>query len=286
MKTTRGQIVLTPTESKKIIAQAIVRTKKIQEALSNGIVVIHPSSTTYFILEHITGKKPEGVWLLGMICPRGTCLEGLAQNAFEDDNYQELTDPANFPFSYVFRKGKFETGHSLESILSEMGSGDVYIKGMNAFDAHGYVASLIGSLAGGTIGKVLKHQKTNGFETIFLAGIEKFIPSSLVSIAKETGRAKTTSALGSPCGLLPIKAKPFTEIDAFRVLTDTTAIPIAAGGVGGAEGSTMFVIKGEENKVEDSMSIVKAIKGVKLPLPILPNCQECHYPGCYFSGQR
>jgi hypothetical protein len=120
---------------------------------------------------------------------------------------------------------------------------------------------------------------------MYLAGIEKFVPSSLFAATKESGREKTSAALGSPCGLFPIKAEPFTEIDAFRVLSNVEAIPIAAGGVGGAEGSVMFILKGEENNVENAMSLVKAVKGIKLPPLILPDCLECHFPGCYFSGK-
>ena len=280
----RAQIALMPAESKKLIAKAVVEMDSVRKALDRGIVVIHPSSSTYFLVEYITGKKPEGVWIVGMICPRGTCLEGLAQRAFEDDNYQELTNPANFPFSWVFRRGKFERGLKLVDVLNEMGEDDVYIKGVNAFDLHGYVGSLIGSLAGGTIGKALAFQKKKRFQIIYLAGLEKLIPGSIKDVAKETGRPKTADALGSPCGLLPIKADPVTEVQALKILAGVDAIPIAAGGVGGAEGSCMLVLKGDERLVKNAMQLVKKLKGTSLPEVILPNCRTCHYPGCYFSG--
>ena len=280
----RVQVVLTPTESKKLIAEAVVRMDSVQKALQDGIVAIHPSSSTYFIVEAITGQRPKGMWLVGMICRRGTCLEGLAQKAFENDKYQELTDPANFPFSYVFKKGRLEDGLRLQDVLSEMGRGDVYIKGVNAFDTHGYVASLLASLAGGTIGQALAYQKKNDFEMIYLAGIEKLVPSSLADAAKETGRPKTADALGSPCGLLPIKASPVTEVKALQILAGVEAVPIAAGGVGGGEGSVMMVVKGAESNVDKAMALIKEVKGARLPEVILPDCRTCHFPGCYFAG--
>lgn len=59
-KTDRGgrqilaQIVLTPAESKKIIAKAIARLDVIRQAADKGTVALHPSSSTYFKVEEIT----------------------------------------------------------------------------------------------------------------------------------------------------------------------------------------------------------------------------------------
>jgi len=282
----RAQVVLRPAESKKIISKAVIGMDFVQKALKEGIVVIHPSSTTYFMYEYITGRKPEGIWLVGMLAPRGACVEGLTQRAFEEDKYQELTDPANFPFSWVFRKGKFEKGLKLIDILKEMGEQDVYIKGVNAIDAHGHVGVLLASLAGGTIGKALTFQKERKFKIIFVGGLEKFIPTSIKEVAKETGRGNTSDALGIPCGILPIKADPITEIQSLKMLTGVEAISISAGGVGGAEGSQMMVLKGEESDVKNAMSLVKGLKGAQLPEVIFPDCRTCHLPGCYFSGME
>jgi len=282
----RAQIVLTPAESKKLITQAVSGMEPVKRAFREGMVVIHPSSSTYFLVEHLTGKKPEGIWLVGMISPRGACVEEMTQRAFEEDRYQELTKPDNFPYCWVFRKGRFETGRKLADILNEMDEKDVYVKGVNAVDAYGHVGVLLASLAGGTIGKTLAMQREKKFQIIYLAGLEKFIPSSIKEVAKETGRANTKDALGIPCGLLPIKADPITEIQSLKILTGVDVIPIAAGGVGGAEGSFMLVIKGEEKEVEETMKLVKGIKGAKLPEVGMPDCQTCHFPGCFFAGKE
>jgi len=50
----RAQVVLRPSESKKLICKAILEMEPVQKALKQGIVVIHPSITTYFLFEHIT----------------------------------------------------------------------------------------------------------------------------------------------------------------------------------------------------------------------------------------
>jgi hypothetical protein len=86
--------------------------------------------------------------------------------------------------------------------------------------------------------------------------------------------------------LLPIHEDCFTEIDAFQILTGTEAIPIAAGGVGGAQGSVIMVIKGNEPNVKRAMALAKEMKGAKLPRVQFPDCYTCHLPGCYFSGKQ
>ena len=282
----RAQVVLTPSESKKLMAKAILEMENVKKALSQGILAIHPSSSTYFLVDALARQCKQQIWLIGMIAPRGTCVEGKTQRVFEDDKYQDLTDPANFPFSWVFRKGKLQEGLRLSDVLDEMGSDDVYIKGVNAVDSHGYVGVLLASLAGGTIGKALAAQKKRGLHIIYVAGLEKFIPTSIRAIAQETGRDKTEDALGIPCKLLPIKDTCITELEAFKILTGVEAIPVASGGVGGAEGSVMMVIKGQDSEVKRAMEVAKEVKGAKLPKVEFPDCLTCHFPGCYFSGKQ
>jgi len=178
------------------MAKAILEMESVREALAHGIVVIHPSSSTYFIKESLIGPSNEGIWLIGMIVPRGACVEAKTQQAFEEDRYQELTDPGNFPFSWVFKKGKPQKGLKLLDVLDALGRDDVYIKGVNAFDSHGYVGVLMASLAGGTIGRALAAQKKKGFQIVYVAGLEKFIPVSVKVVAKETGKNKTSDGFG------------------------------------------------------------------------------------------
>jgi hypothetical protein len=52
-----AQIVLTPVESKRLIAKAIARLETVQQAKNTGIIALHPSSSTYLIVEELTGSK-------------------------------------------------------------------------------------------------------------------------------------------------------------------------------------------------------------------------------------
>ena len=69
------------------------------------------------------------------------------------------------------------------------------------------------------------------------------------------------------------------------MLTGADAIPIAAGGLGGAEGSLSLIIKGEEEEVRKGIDLVKSVKGAKLPDLNIFECSECAHPTCHLGGQ-
>ena len=71
-----AQITLVPSESKKLIARAVASLDFMKKAATEGIIMMHPSSSTYFVVEAITGKKPgTNYWVCGVVAPRGTCVE-------------------------------------------------------------------------------------------------------------------------------------------------------------------------------------------------------------------
>ena len=72
----RAQVVLTSAESKKLIAKAVARLDVVQRAAKEGTVALHPSSSTYFIVEELTGAEPKtNHWVCGAVAPRGMCVE-------------------------------------------------------------------------------------------------------------------------------------------------------------------------------------------------------------------
>ena len=52
-----AQASLILAESKKLTAKAVTGMQFLQEALREGLVVLHLSSSTYFIIDAITGRK-------------------------------------------------------------------------------------------------------------------------------------------------------------------------------------------------------------------------------------
>ena len=278
-----AQVSLTPAESKKLIAKAIANMDVVKRALVEGIVVLHPSSSTFFIVEELTGEKPwTTMWVCGLISPKGACI-GLGRAVIPEGRIR-TSCPEEVNYSWVIQGGKLSTGMTLSELFDRMGPKDVYIKGVNAIDSEGNVGVLIGSeVEGGTIGRVIGASKRKGFAIIFPAGLEKLIPIRIEEAAKEALKTKYEYSMGLSCGLFPCKVgTAITELKAIEILSGAKAIPIAAGGLGGAEGAVTLVIKGETEQVTKAIGYVEQSKGARLPRTDTPICGDCGASNCKF----
>lgn len=291
----KAQIVLTPTESKKLIARAVVRMPEVARALDRGTVVLHPSSSTYFIVEEITGKKPsqfQKVWVCGVIALRGLCAEANSWAKVLEEGY--LQGPGGFRFSWIFRRGELQPFRPLDGIIEELGEGDVYLKGVNALDPQGNAGVLLGSMAEGTIGRVAGAARRRGFQIIFPVGLEKLIPVPISEASRETGSNRDMDyAMGMASALVCVPGKTVTEVDAIRILSarenarsGARAVPVAAGGLGGAEGSVVLIVKGEREEVEKAIIAAEAVKGARLPQLELLDCAVCSHKNCTYPKNR
>lgn len=284
----RAQVSLIPTESKKLIAKGIAAMEIVQKALKDGLIVMHPSSSTYFIVEELTGRKPPtNVWVCGAIVPKGACGEigpSMGDRPLFSDIEESLRKSAkpelgSFPFCWVVRKGKFSTKELLGNLLEEMGPDDIYIKGVNALDVEGNAGVLWGNVVeGGSFGHVLATRRRKGFNLILPAGLEKLIPCSIKEAAKEAKRFEYDYAMGVSCGLLPCEGIVVTELKAVEILSGAVAVPISGGGIGGAEGAVTMVIKGENYQVVKAIQHAEESKGAILPPVRVANCHDCSNP--------
>jgi len=285
----RAQVTLLPTESKKLIAKAMVSMDEVKTALNEGIIVMHPSSSTLFLAEEILGKIPDTeVWMCGAITPRAACGDDAVKVWMTTHPEARGTGgPESFPFSWVIEKGKLSQGERLSSLLGRMGPQDIYVKGVNALDAWGKVGVLIGNeVEGGTIGKVLTTQRQKGFSIIYPVGLEKLIPVSIQEAAAAAkDRLNLAYAMGSRCSLLLCEGKVITELKAIELLSGATAVPIAAGGVDGAEGAITLVVSGEDNQVKKAIACIEAVKGAKIPRKFRQtDCTKCKDEHCALLG--
>lgn len=281
-----AQVVLTPTESKRLLSKAVLSLDAVKRSLDNGILIIHPSSTTIFMLEELGFTVPEeGIWVCGHISPKGLCISRKMIEAFlETPEY----GAAKYPFELIIKKGKqlpFDQS-ALGPILEEMDSNDVYIKSVNTIDPENKLGILLAARSdGGSIGLVLKKRRERKFKMIIPVGEEKRI-SVPISEAMKAGN-KTTKAMGIPCGLWRIQGELITEVEAFRQLFDVEAIPISAGGICGAEGCVVWVLKGEEEKVEKAFELCEQIRGHELPYSLnVYECEECLNLLCNQAGKE
>lgn len=278
-----AQVILTPTESKKLIGRAVADMPMVRRAASEGLVVLHPSSSTWFVVEALTGGIPTtDVWVCGAITPKGACGD-MGVHA-GDRSLNKVSGPGGFPHSWVIRRGELSAGETLEDLMADMGPDDVYVKGVNAVDSQGNVGIMIGNpTEGGTIGFVVSARKTRPFNLLFPVGLEKLIPLPVDQVAKEAKRAGCEYAMGAAVGLFSCAdGTSVTEIDAIRLLTGAEAICIGAGGLSGAEGSVYLVIKGEDAQVKKAIDLVEQCKGAKIPQVRQFNCHNCPNKMCAF----
>jgi hypothetical protein len=274
-----AQVNLTPTESKKLIAKAIARLGIVRQAANKGTILMHPSSSTYFIVEEITGEKPRtNYWVCGVVAQRGMCVE---MGTIVGGSSPGSLDPGELRSLWVIKDGRLSTGDTMSECLGRMGPADIYIKGVNALDPQGNVGILVGLPI--SFGQVLAAWRKKNFSLIFPVGLEKLIPTPIKQAAKEAKRTRYDYAMGMDIGLFPCpQGKTVTEVDAIEILSGATAVPIAAGGLGGAEGTITLIIKGSEAQVNNAIGFVEQSKGAQLPQLRLFNCHQCSDPHCRF----
>lgn len=278
-----AQISLTPTESKKLIGLAVAQMELVKLALQEGMVVVHPSTSTYFVAEAILGSPPQtNVWLKGAIVQKGACIE---RGYF--DTHPEVGKSAELKLHppsdlLVVERGRIRVGEPLEETLDRMGPGDVYIKGANALDIKGNVGILFGSGGrGASLSRILAASRQKQFNIIFPVGLEKLIPVSIDEASHAAKARKYEYAMGITCGLMPCDTgMVVTEIKALHMLSGVVATPISCGGVGGAEGATTMVLEGAEEQVLKAIGYAERSKGAILPQVRLFECKDCPNTSC------
>lgn len=242
-----GAFVLTPAEGKKLIGLAVASLPEVKWAHQYGRLVVANGSTTGYVLEALTGQAPRRFnYCIGMIA------NGLfAQNLPEDRDKMAM-----------WRKGE-RVSALLADFIKEFEAGDVFIKGANAVDPNWYAGGLMANPNGGSWGEVIGVLAARGAHCIVPVGLEKMIPS-VIEASRKMGQKRLTYSLGSPVGLLPITtAKVITEVQALEILAGVCATPVAAGGIGGSEGSVALVVEGSRLEVKKAFGYVKQVKGEK-----------------------
>jgi hypothetical protein len=240
-------VVLTPAESRRLLAKAAVALPEVQNAWQNGIIIIARGVTTAYVTEELFGItiEPKAAQTAGLICG------GITNN-------HAGPPPCTW---HVIRKGKVVEGADSNVEILSFGPEDVFIKGANAVDTQGYAGILTTHSKGGTIGMCWPIVTPRGSHLIMPIGLEKLIPS-VVEAAKHTGIYHFKYSTGLPAKLIPVElGKVITEIQAFALLAGVRACHVASGGVGGSEGSVVLSLTGTEDRIEKAMTLVKSIKG-------------------------
>ncbi|MBN1683499.1 hypothetical protein JW865_08110 [Candidatus Bathyarchaeota archaeon] len=236
--------VLTVAESKRLIAKGLVALPEVQYSLEKGMLVVATGTTNAYVLQEILNDKFDlRRYKSGLVTP---------------DVPEKKKEPAEEPLpDVVFKDGKIVKELDRFNAVQHMNKGDVYIKGANALDYVNQMAGvLIGGSTGGTVGAVIGNIIGKQIHLIIPIGLEKLVYEDL----NELHRITMEEDFEGP-RLWPITGIIFTEIEALEVLFGVQATLYAAGGVAGAEGSVRLIIEGEDEDVNDALSLIKEIKG-------------------------
>jgi hypothetical protein len=243
------QITLTPAESKRLIAKAVVKLKEVRKAFKKGTVVVGVGTTNACVAEELLGRKIERErFAAGVILPKGTYVVPAERRLKE----------------IIIRKGRV-IDVKMSDVLSELTSHDVFIKGANAIDAAGTAGIFMAGHRGGTIGRALGTIMSRGVNLIILVGLEKFIPGSVKDVAPLAGMDKFAFSTGVPVGIMPVHGKVITELEAIQILSGAEAMVMGGGGVSGAEGAVTLLVRGTTRQLRTVRQLVRAVKGEKSP---------------------
>lgn len=244
----RALITLTPSESKRLIAKGVAALPIIKNALKNHTIIVAGGTTNAFLLEELLGES---------IDKKSTYTVGIVT-----EGKTGVTNEEGRIHPFVITKGKArEKEFRWKSYLTEIGPGDIFIKGGNAVDHTGLAAVLSSDSMGGTIGTAWGPVMQRGVELIVPIGLEKLVPDVREAVEFLSGHP-IDMAFGDKIGLMPmLGATVVTEITSIEALYDVKAKCIASGGVDGSEGAVVLILDGEEAKVKKAFEELKSIKG-------------------------
>ena len=247
------QFSITPAAGKRLIGKAIAKHAAVMTALKGGTVVIIAGTTNGYVAEELLASIGQAEdfrrnrFFRGIVLPpsRPTAQSGL------------LPDQSEFPGDVVIKDGVWQKGKTIFDVTDDLREGDVIIKGANAVDlVQRRAAILIGHPQAGTIGASLKAVVGRRVRLLIPVGLEKRIFGNIDELASKLNEP---GAHGPR--LLPVPGDIFTEIDAIALLTGAHAHLIAAGGVGGAEGSVWLGINGEYSQENGAVALLQSVAG-------------------------
>jgi hypothetical protein len=264
-----AQVVLTASESRKLIARAVSQLDEVRDALRYSKIVVCTGSISPDILEALGfGPIPEeerGLYICGMI--RG---EGLCTTDFD-----------------VVRSATFiEKGRLIEKpgreFMKNFGAGDVYIKSPNILDRNGVAGVLTGAPRGGRVAHMVFELRDRGFgivaPTLLLKSAPIDVKDLTETVSQENFSRDASGFVSHSCGmpvnlvLLPKKTVVVTEIEAIKKLFGLTAKPIGMSGVGSGADAVALSAEGPEGDVRGFWEYVCSIKGSR---PIMTHASDC-----------
>lgn len=238
-------IVLTVSESKRLIAKAVAAMPAVSHSLANGTIAVPTGSTNSYVVEELTGEKiDKTTFMSGSTLPANVSPAGLLSR--------------NLPDLVLVRGMRVNT--TAVDALNDMQAGDIFIKGANALHYETRsVGILIGHPTGGTIGAAIGTIVARRITWVAPVGLEKNIATTPDEVAEFMNDAETDCSVAS---LWPLKPSELvTEIEALRILAGVDSMQSAAGGLAGAEGATRLVARGTPDQIAAVKHLLDSIHG-------------------------
>jgi len=268
----KAMFVLTPAESKRLIARAVARMPEVQEALDQAYVVIVGGTTNGFIAQEIAGLDVEPQkYTAGTSTKRVLCVTP--------------TDERDQHIPIVLYKGEV-VDKTMQEAFADFHLETVLIKGANAVDPQGNVGVITSGFDGGTVAATIGYMTSTGMKYVFPVGLEKLVPS-VPEAARWVGSKTFDYSMGAHFGMYCLSSGiVVTEVQALKVLAGVEAQHVASGGIGGSEGAVVIAAQGSEKGVRQAIEIVESVKG-EPPVPALKGyCEECLYDRCAYQGMK
>ena len=262
----RALLVLTPTESKRLIGMAVANMEEVKRAKAHERILIGHGSTNVYVAEEILGREK-----VSELLTRNAYLSGVTTRGTLCTTVGEEKGPI-----LVINRGAVEPpAPTMSEVLKDFGRDSVFIKGANAVDPAGNAAVFMASPEGGTIGWAMGILMAQGIQLIVPVGLEKLIPSVEKALPL-CGQKTLDYSMGLRVGLMPLSnAKVVTEIQALKILADVESTHVSSGGCSGSEGTVTVVAEGDTSSVEKAIRIVESVKGEPPLEPRKGICLTC-----------
>lgn len=246
-ETVQAQIILTVSESKRLIAKAVAQMPQVKQALQSGMLIIAKGTTNTYVAEEITGRSvAHGGYVYGRVFPRK------GGKRFHDD-VERIPE-------FILKNGKIAKDLSYAEAVKQLQAGDVVIKGANALDyANKTAGVMIGAGDGGTTGKFMPYLVAKKAHLIIPVGLEKLVAGNVLEVSNKM--RQPMKSLNSIPSMFLLSGEIVTEIEALKILAQVNACQVGAGGIGGAEGAVRLLVRGPVENVNRALSIVEKIQG-------------------------
>jgi hypothetical protein len=237
------QFCVTTVMGKRLIGKAMALHPDIKGVLEKGTLVVIAGTTNGYVAEEILKSLGQA---------EGFSREGFRRGMTVAPGAKIIK--AELLGDVVIRDGEWQKGKTIYDVADDLETGDVVLKGANAFDARGKAAVQIGHPQGGTILAALATVVGRRVRLIVPVGLEKRVLEDVDVLAQ---RCNAPDAKGPR--LLPIPGEIFTELDAIKLMTGAEACLIAGGGVYGAEGASWLGISGTDEQVQAATELIKSV---------------------------